>query len=102
MTGLYFFNSVTHLEKEPAICPNLVKNMKILFRIFCLHTITTNGAALASSQYLTPEQFHTLTDLLHEEYRAIRPQMLNLIEAFEFDDNMMISAIGNYDGNVYE
>jgi acyl-CoA oxidase len=28
--------------------------------------------------------------------------MLNLIEAFEFDDNIMVSAIGNYDGNVYE
>ena len=28
--------------------------------------------------------------------------MLNLIEAFEYDDNMVLSAIGNYDGNVYE
>jgi hypothetical protein len=28
--------------------------------------------------------------------------MLNLIEAFELDDNITMSAIGNYDGNVYE
>jgi len=28
--------------------------------------------------------------------------MLNLIEGFEFDDNTMVSSIGNYDGNVYE
>lgn len=28
--------------------------------------------------------------------------MLNIIEAFEYDDNIMTSAIGNYDGNVYE
>ena len=28
--------------------------------------------------------------------------MLNLIEAFEYDDNSLVSAIGNYDGNVYE
>ena len=28
--------------------------------------------------------------------------MLNLIEGFELNDNIMKSAIGNYDGNVYE
>jgi Acyl-CoA oxidase len=43
-----------------------------------------------------------ITELLQEEYRNIRPHMLNLIEAFELDDNIMMSAIGNYDGNVYE
>jgi Acyl-CoA oxidase len=43
-----------------------------------------------------------LSELLQEEYRTIRPQMLNLIEAFELDENIMMSAIGCYDGNVYE
>jgi hypothetical protein len=43
-----------------------------------------------------------VSELLQEEYRTIRPQMLNLIEAFELDDNILVSAIGNYDGNVYE
>lgn len=43
-----------------------------------------------------------ISELLQEEYRTIRPQMLNLIEAFELDDNILLSAIGSYDGNVYE
>jgi hypothetical protein len=43
-----------------------------------------------------------INELLQEEYRNIRPQMLNLIEAFELDDNILLSAIGSYDGNVYE
>lgn len=76
--------------------------MRVLFRIFCLHSITTQGAALAQSQYLAPEHFRMISELLQEEYRNIRPQMLNLIEAFEFDDNSLASAIGSYDGNVYE
>lgn len=57
---------------------------------------------MAQSQYLTPEHFRMISELLQEEYRNIRPQMLNLIEATELDDNIMVSAIGNYDGNVYE
>lgn len=28
--------------------------------------------------------------------------MLNLVEGFELNDNIMNSSIGNYDGNVYE
>jgi len=27
--------------------------------------------------------------------------MLNIVEAFNYDDNMLISSIGCYDGNVY-
>ena len=76
--------------------------MRVLFRIFALHSATTQGSALAQSQYLTPEQFRMITELLQEEYRTIRPQMLNLVEAFELDDNIVMSAIGSYDGNVYE
>jgi len=101
MTALYFYNGIQQLEKESK-CKNLVKHMKCLFRIFCLHSLTTQGAALAQSQYLTPEHFRMITELLQEEYRTIRPHMLNLIEASELDDNIMVSAIGNYDGNVYE
>ena len=28
--------------------------------------------------------------------------MLNIIEAFELDDNILLSAIGSYDGNANE
>lgn len=28
--------------------------------------------------------------------------MLNIVESFELNDNIVMSAIGNYDGNVYE
>ena len=101
MTGLYFLNGINQFESQ-GTCKNLIKHMRVLFRIFCLHSVTTQGAALAQTQYMSPEQFRMVNDLLQEEYRNIRPQMLNLIEAFEMDDNILVSAIGNYDGNVYE
>lgn len=101
MTGLYFFNGIALLEKE-ASCKQMVNHMSTLFRIYCLHSITTQGSALAQSQYMSPAQLRLVSEALHNEYRIIRPQMLNLIEAFELDDNVTVSAIGNYDGNVYE
>ena len=32
----------------------------------------------------------------------IRPQVLNLIEVFPFSDNVLMSAIGNSYGDIYE
>lgn len=101
MTALYFLNGIDHAEKE-GTCKNLIKHMRVLFKIFCLHSVTNQGAALALSQYLSPEQFRMAHELLQEQYKVIRPQILNLIESFEYDDSIMSSAIGNYDGNVYE
>jgi acyl-CoA oxidase len=43
-----------------------------------------------------------MNDQLLNEYVLIRPHMLNLVECYELDDNIMLSAIGNYDGRVYE
>ena len=102
MTALYFWNGINNFDKKEGSCKNLVAHMKILFRILCLHYITTHGAALAFSQYLTPEHFRFASEALQENYRVIRPHMLNLVEAFELDDNIVNSAIGCYDGNVYE
>jgi hypothetical protein len=72
MTALYFLNGIHGIEKDGA-CKNLVKHMKGLFRIFCLNTITTQGAALAASQYLSPEQFRQAAEALQLEFRDIRP-----------------------------
>ncbi len=72
MTALYFFNGINQFESQ-GTCKNLIKHMRVLFRIFCLHSITTQGAALAQSQYLAPEHFRMISELLQEEYRNIRP-----------------------------
>jgi len=76
--------------------------MRTLFRIYVLHTLTKTGSALAVSRYLSPDQFRLMNEQLFKEYRLIRPQLLNLIEAFELHDNLVLSAIGMFDGRVYE
>lgn len=101
MTALYFQQGLEKFQSE-STCKVLHQHLRCLLRIYCLHTLTTHGAALASAQYLKPSDFRAAKEALYGEYRAIRPQVLNLIEAFELDDNTMNSAIGNSDGNVYE
>jgi hypothetical protein len=100
MTGVYFLKGIKHLSNSTD--PNLVKHLHSLFRIFCLDTIIKDGHSLAISRHLSPEHYRMIHELQYEEYRAVRPQLLNLVEAIDFDDNILMSSIGIYDGNVYE
>lgn len=63
MTALYFLNGILALEKS-GTDKNLIVHLKGLFRIFALNAITTQGAALAMSQYLSPEQFRQASEAL--------------------------------------
>jgi acyl-CoA oxidase len=88
MAGLFFLNGITQIEQEGK-CKNIVKHMKTLFRIYALHTLTKQGSALGVSRYLAPEHFRMMSEQLMKEYLMIRPHMLNLIEAFELNDNLV-------------
>lgn len=43
-----------------------------------------------------------MQEQLFSEYLTIRPHMLNLIESYELNDNLVLSAIGQFDGRAYE
>lgn len=100
MTGFYFYKGIEKLDISTDKV--LVKHLHTLFRIYCLDTIIKDGHALGISGHLKPEHFRMIHELVYEEYKTIRPQMLNIIEAFELNDNILNSSIGSYDGNIYE
>ena len=101
MTAQFFFEAIQDFESN-GTCKNILIHLKTLFRIFALHTLTKTGVALAQSRYLSPENFRAMNSQLLQEYTVIRPHMLSLVESFEMDDNVLLSATGSYDGNVYE
>lgn len=77
-------------------------HLNTLIRIFCYNTLLTKAAPLAVTHYLKPGHFQTINSLLNEDIKTIRPQVLNLIEAYEMDDNFLFSAIGTHDGMAIE
>jgi acyl-CoA oxidase len=52
--------------------------------------------------YFTPSDLDKLRDILYAEYRTIRPDAVAIVDSFEFNDRFLNSAIGSYDGRVYE
>lgn len=100
MVAFYFFKGIEKLDISTD--KNLIRHLWTMFRIYCLHTITKDGHALGISGHLTPAHFRMIHEALNKEYTNIRPHMLNIVESFGFDDNMQMSSIGSYDGQVYE
>jgi hypothetical protein len=100
MTAVYFHKGIDRLDISTD--KSLVRHLKRALRIYCLDSLLKEGSALALNQHLTPEHFRIMYEVVYKEYRDMRPQMLNLVEAFEFDENILLSTIGSYDGNVYE
>jgi len=51
---------------------------------------------------ISSSQLHLAKSALIEVLNALRPDAVSLVDAFDFPDNVLNSAIGRYDGNVYE
>ena len=75
-----------------------IVHLKRMLRIFCLNSLLKNASTLAVIHHLFQEHYATLQVLQSKEIVALRPQILNLIESFEYDKNILISAIGSFDG----
>jgi len=52
--------------------------------------------------HLSPKQLQDVKHTVNQLLAEIRPEAVALVDSFGFSDNSLQSAIGRYDGNVYE
>ncbi|XP_069100899.1 peroxisomal acyl-coenzyme A oxidase 1-like [Argopecten irradians] len=78
---------------------------KILDKLCCLfgvHYIVKLSGDFLESEAIGLEQLHWLQDLELQLLSEIRPEAVTLVDAFDFHDETLSSAIGCYDGRAYE
>ena len=80
----------------------LREHIERLITIYACDYLVREGGALVIGRYCEASALLQLKKHLLSEVAAIRPQMLNLIEAFDIPDEGLMSAIGHSDGNVYD
>ena len=96
MAAFYAHNSILALSVE--FDNNSKVYLTALLRIWCLKVLLKNASALATSLHLSSAHYKAMQQALNQSYQEIRPQVLNLVECFEYDDNTLNSAIGSFDG----
>jgi acyl-CoA oxidase len=52
--------------------------------------------------YLNSQQVSLLETSVLDLLKELRPNAVALVDAFDFPDEILDSALGRYDGNVYE
>lgn len=98
------FHDVLAAEQKRAALPaETLAVLQNLFRLFALNTLVQEAAEFTSTGAATERQTalartHTEQVLLKE----IRPHAVRLVDAWDFDDWVLDSSLGRYDGKVYE
>ncbi|XP_048212005.1 peroxisomal acyl-coenzyme A oxidase 2 [Perognathus longimembris pacificus] len=93
-----FKEAVEKLDHEAAI----QKVLKRLCDLFALHGILTNSGDFLHDGYLSGAQADLVRTAYLDLLRLIRKDAILLTDAFDFTDQCLNSALGCYDGNVYE
>jgi acyl-CoA oxidase len=94
-----FVNQVEKAKEEQPALYSVLKSLCDLFALY--HTERDLGDFLEASQY-SPVQAGWIHEQVEAILREIRPNAVALVDAFNHSDRDLNSALGRYDGNVYE
>ncbi|KAK5442726.1 hypothetical protein LTS15_010933 [Exophiala xenobiotica] len=73
-----------------------------LFRLFALHTMDTEAREFQNSGAVSSDTLDQLSDTVLALMSKIRPHAVKLVDAWALPDYLLDSALGRYDGRVYE
>uniref|UniRef100_A0A8B9VIR2 Acyl-coenzyme A oxidase n=1 Tax=Anas zonorhyncha TaxID=75864 RepID=A0A8B9VIR2_9AVES len=93
-----FVETVEKLENKAGI----QKIMKHLCDLFALHGIFSNAGLFLHDGYISGAQMDMITASYLDLLGVIRKDAVPLVDAFDFTDKSLNSALGSYDGNVYQ
>ncbi|GAA5797477.1 hypothetical protein HPULCUR_002863 [Helicostylum pulchrum] len=99
-------NFIVTLQNDPSLSTPqfkpIVNVLKTLAYLFALHTMEKELSEFLLSGYLSPEQSAMLKEQVISLLEQVRPQAVGLVDAFALPDYYLHSALGRYDGRVYE
>ncbi|XP_063147579.1 peroxisomal acyl-coenzyme A oxidase 2 [Candoia aspera] len=93
-----FTEALEKFAKESAI-QRVLKN---LCDLFALHGIFSNAGDFMQDGYFSTEQIDGVTETYLDLLAVIRRDAVPLVDAFDFSDAFLNSALGSYDGHVYQ
>lgn len=95
-------NFLVTLQEDNTLSKPIVSVLKTLSYLFALHTMEKELSEFLLSEYLSPEQSAMLKEQVITLLEEVRPQAVGLVDAFALPDYYLHSALGRYDGRVYE
>ncbi|KAK9716339.1 hypothetical protein RND81_06G226700 [Saponaria officinalis] len=77
------------------------EQLQALCSIYALSIVNKHLGDFLATDSITPKQASLAQDLLRSLFSKVRPNAVALVDAFNYTDHFLGSALGRYDGNVY-
>lgn len=101
-TRLYLIRSfINRINNSEITTPALKPILTDVALLFALWSTELDSGLFLSSGYFTPADTKNVTKLVDEYCAKVREQAIPLTDAFNLSDFFINSAIGKYDGDVY-
>ncbi|CAG0919316.1 unnamed protein product [Notodromas monacha] len=85
-----------------SVSPEILRVLKSLCRLLATSWIRRYSGEFITYGGLTAVDIQLIDECLEAELKEIRPNAVGIVDAFDFRDEILNSALGCYDGNVYE
>lgn len=84
------------------ISPHLQQVLKSLSDLFVLFGIAENSGSFIEAGILHGHHVQAIRQQIFSLLEILRPEAVALVDAFDYSDYVLNSALGRFDGNVYE
>ncbi|XP_065369280.1 probable peroxisomal acyl-coenzyme A oxidase 1 [Calliphora vicina] len=97
-----FHESVVNDEAKNKRSPEFQKVLENLLELYLLHTFFRHLGDILRFVPLGENEIDSLQARLEKALKTLRPDAVALVDGFDFHDRVLSSALGSYDGHVYE
>ncbi|GLD93286.1 hypothetical protein PINS_up001878 [Pythium insidiosum] len=94
--------SPASFSQEPLSNPQLLDVTRLLCHLFALTQLEGDAGEFMESGAMQPQEMTMVRTCIESLLPQIRPHAVVLVDAFNFSDHSLNSALGRYDGRVYE
>ncbi|EXJ72830.1 uncharacterized protein A1O5_03978 [Cladophialophora psammophila CBS 110553] len=96
-----FYNAVFESTPSPPLDAATLDVLKVLFRLFALFTLDVSASEFLLSKALSIERLQNVAPAIQDLMAQVRPHAVRLVDAWSIPDYLLESALGSYDGDVY-
>jgi acyl-CoA oxidase len=95
-----FYNAVQSQESQ--LSAGLRQHLSTLFRLFAFYTMDAEARDFLKAGAVSDVDLDQLPAKIQELMASIRPHAVRLVDSWKVPDFLLDSALGRYDGKVYE
>jgi acyl-CoA oxidase len=88
--------------ESSTLSPELIKTLNLCFQLYSLNAMDASARSFASTGATDEGSLDALPDRILDVMSQLRPHAVTLVDSWKMPDYLLNSALGRFDGKVYE